>query len=273
MNSEEAVKAFLRSREMKNASPHTIRTYRWSLNKLSELHEEVPDKERIRELLLSQSHLSDRSLKDLWIHLRAFYSWLTHEGFGTNAMVGVEAPIVRRKLPRTLTSEEIRRLLDAANSKRNFTIIAVLLDTGVRVGELTSLRRSGIATNHIMVSGKTGERIVPISPPVYDLLSRQGSGENIWIGREGRLTRWGLILVVRKTMIRAGFRPPKIGPHTLRHTFALHYLLSGGDVFSLRQIMGHRDIASTMIYVEMSTALLSEQHSKFSPMARLLGEK
>lgn len=84
------------------------------------------------------------------------------------------------------------------------------------------------------------------------------------------MTRWGLILVVRKTKQRAGFRPPKVGPHTLGHTFALHYLLAGGDVFSLRRIMGHSGIASTMVYVEMSTALLAEQHRKFSPMARLL---
>ena len=270
MQTKPAIEAFLRSREMKNASPHTIRTYRWGLSKLSDCHDRLPTQENLRELLLANSYLSDQSVRDLWIHWRAFYAWLAEEGLSADAMVGVAAPIVRRKLPRTLSEEEIRRLLDAADTERNFAIIAVLLDNGIRVGELASLRRSGITSETITVSGKTGDRVVPITPPVHDLLMRQGAGEDVWIGREGRLTRWGLILVVRKTMERAGFRPPKIGPHTLRHTFALHFILSGGNAFSLRQIMGHKDIASTMIYVEMSTALLAKEHRQYSPMARLL---
>ena len=271
MKATDAIEEFLRSREMKNASPHTIRSYRWGLNKLSNRHDRVPVPEQLRELLLANSYLSDQSIRDLWIHWRAFYAWLAHEGFGEDAMSGVAAPIVRKKLPRTLSEDEIRQLLSAADCDRDFTIISVLLDNGVRIGELTSMRRRGITPETITVTGKTGDRVVPISPPVYALLVRQGAGEDVWVGREGRLTRWGLIRVVRRTMECAGFHPPKIGPHTLRHTFALHYVLGGGNAFSLRQIMGHKDIASTMIYVEMSIALLSEQHQKFSPMARILG--
>ena len=270
MKTTDAIEAFLQSRELMNASPHTIRTYQWGLNKLVDCDNRLPDHEKLRDLLLANSHLSDQSVRDLWIHWRALYAWLAEEGLVADAMSGISAPIVRRKLPRTLSEQEVRQLLAAARNERDFTIIAVLLDNGIRVGELTSMRRSGITPKTIVVSGKTGDRVVPISPRVYELLIRQGSGEDVWVGREGRLTRWGLILVVRKTMDRAGFRPPKIGPHTLRHTFALQWILKGGNAFSLRQILGHRDISSTMIYVEMSIALLSEQHQRFSPMARLL---
>ena len=71
-------------------------------------------------------------------------------------------------------------------------------------------------------------------------------------------------------MRRAGFKLPKIGPHTLRHTFSTQYMLNGGDVFSLHRIMGHSRIKTTMLYAEVSDRLVAEQHRKFSPMARFM---
>ena len=73
-------------------------------------------------------------------------------------------------------------------------------------------------------------------------------------------------------MRRAGFKPPMIGPHTLRHTFGTQYMLNEGDVFSLRRIMGHSRIETTMLYAEMSDRLVAEQHRKFSQMARYIPE-
>ena len=68
-------------------------------------------------------------------------------------------------------------------------------------------------------------------------------------------------------MRNAGFMSSKIGPHTLRHNFGLQYILKGGDAFSLQRIVGHRRLETTMIYVNMSTELVPQQHRKFSPMA------
>ena len=67
-------------------------------------------------------------------------------------------------------------------------------------------------------------------------------------------------------MRRAGFKPPKIDPHTLRHTFGTQYKLKGGDVFSHRHIMVHGRIESTMLHAEMSDKLVAEQHRKCSPL-------
>ena len=68
-------------------------------------------------------------------------------------------------------------------------------------------------------------------------------------------------------MRNAGFEPPKKGLHTMRHTLGMQYILKGGDVFSLQRIMGHRRPETTMIYANMSTELVAQQHRKFSPMA------
>ena len=70
-------------------------------------------------------------------------------------------------------------------------------------------------------------------------------------------------------MRHAGFEPPKGGPHMLRHTFVVQYIINGGDVFSLQRIMGHQRLTTTMVYVDISTELVARQHEKFSPMAKL----
>ena len=76
----------------------------------------------------------------------------------------------------------------------------------------------------------------------------------------------GLQQIVKRNMRNADFLPPEIEPLTLRHTFGLQYILKGRDVFSLQRIMGHTRIETTMIYVNMSTNLVAQQHRKFSPM-------
>ena len=77
----------------------------------------------------------------------------------------------------------------------------------------------------------------------------------------------GVSLAVRRLLRKADIKPPKAGPHTLRHTFALRFIMAGGDVFSLQRIMGHQSVETTMIYVYMSDSLLAAQHSRYSPMA------
>ena len=272
MDTQEAIDLFLMSRELRHASPQTVRAYGWGIDKLAHWYEDLPDEQQIEQLLLYYSYLSDHSLRSLWSRWRVFYAWLDHQDLGEDAMADIRAPIVRKKIPRTLSQEEIRRLLDAAINERDYTVITVFLDTGVRIGELASLTRRRITRDYITVTGKTGDRMVPISPVVHELLSRQGVGDTVWTGQQGKLTYDGLQLIVRRTALRAGLRTPKIGPHMLRHTFGLHYVLNGGDVFSLKKILGHSDIASTMIYVDMSTTHVAEQHRQFSPMSRMSEE-
>ena len=189
--------------------------------------------------------------------------------YAANIMSDVSVPVMRRKLPRILSSPEITHLLRSTNGQREYAILAVLLDTGMRVGELASMTRDKVGPDGILVSGKTGDRIVPISQNVLELLEEQGDERGLWIGCQGKLTGWGLQQIVRRIMRNAGFKPPKIGPHTLRHTFGVQYIINGGDVFSLQRIMGHQRLTTTMVYVDMSTELVARQHAKFSPMANV----
>ena len=180
-------------------------------------------------------------------------------------MEELPAPRVRQKFPRWLTEEEIRDLLYASESPRDLALIIALLDTGVRVGEITALKRGDVSEEGIQIFGKTGARFVPISPDVFKLLGEVGDENHIWIGRVAPLTVHGVSLAVRRTMYKARLTPPKAGPHTLRHTFALRFIRMGGSVAVLQRLLGHASVQSTMIYVRMCDRDLIEQHRLFSP--------
>ena len=269
MNTQNAVNLFLESRRSKRLSEVTIDTYGWVLGKLAEMFpEELPENTSdIQRLFIANSDLSASSLLTIWNRLRIFWSWAEKEGICPNVMEGVPAPVMRRKLPRILRRDEVRRLMGSVQVERDYAILATLLDTGMRVGELASMTRESVSAEGVLVSGKTGDRVVPINQNVLELVKKQGDERGLWVGLKGQLTDWGLQQIVRRNMRNAGFDPPKIGPHTLRHTFGTQYILKGGDVFSLQRIMGHTRIETTMIYVNMSTELVAQQHRKFSPMA------
>ena len=188
-------------------------------------------------------------------------------------MLRIPVPVMRRTLPRVLSKEDIHRLIGAATCERNRVMLIVLLDTGLRIGELVDLTRENASPDGLTVNGKVGERVVPILPSVYKLLERQGDKRGFWISpHQGRLSRSGAQQAIRSCMRRAGFSLPKIGPHTLRHTFGVQYLLRGGDVVSLQAILGHTKIETTMLYAHMSNDLVSMQHRQFSPMRNLMSD-
>ena len=179
-----------------------------------------------------------------------------------------------RTIPRALAEDEIDQLLDALpEGSREQVMVATLLDTGIRVGELASLTRSAIRQHTLDVRGKTGSRSVPVSPHIQRMLwDMAGPDGIIWrsLTTGQALTVSGVQNCVCKALRMAGIRPPKAGPHMLRHTFGLNYILAGGDVFSLQAILGHTTVSTTMIYVHMGAVQSAEQHARYSPMAKRL---
>ena len=264
-----AIKGFLTAARYRGLAPKTISAYSWALDKLARAQETLPTRPEQLMELISDKDLAPTSRHDLRRVLRTFYRWIYSDGRQNNPMERVPALRTRRQLPRTLEAGEISRLLASARSRRDRAMVAMILDTGARVGELAALRWENIKLNAVHVDGKTGARIIPISSRVRQLLIGLGDGDHIWMGRLGPMTRSGVEQTIRKTLWRAGFRPPKAGAHMLRHTFGRHYIMAGGDVFSLQRIMGHADVSTTMLYVHLSISDLEEQHRRFSPMRNL----
>ena len=272
MNTEDSIRLFMESRRQRLLSSNTLNLYAWALGKLAqEFPVELPsERTEIHVLLERNSDLSWASKRTLWDRLRIFWSWLCEQGLcDLNPMQDMPSPLKRRRLPRVLTDEEMELLLGVTVNERNRAMLITILDTGLRVGELASLTRNHVRKDGLTVTGKVGERTVPITPGVYELLSRQGDERFVWIGPKGRLTSSGCQKAVRSSMAAAGLQPPKLGPHTLRHTFGVHFMVNGGDASSLQRILGHTKLDTTMLYMQMSNRMVVAQHHKFSPMRHL----
>jgi integrase/recombinase XerD len=133
---------------------------------------------------------------------------------------------------------------------------------------LCSLRKRDIGEDTITVTGKTGQREIPISEETRRRLDELAANirpdDHIFRGRKGNLKRTKVYDIVHKYMILAGINGPKLGPHRIRHAFGKGYLMAGGDLRSLQMIMGHASIKTTEIYTTLTTGDIVNKHHQFN---------
>jgi site-specific recombinase XerD len=159
-------------------------------------------------------------------------------------------------------------------------MILILLDTGIRVAELASLKRTdiNIDTRAVRIIGKGDkERIVGVSLPTRQALlaytrKRTDNHDALWVSEERRpMTTEGIKTTIQKISQYAKIEGDKTGPHTYRHTAARRYLMNGGDLRTLQYMMGHADIATAQIYLsDISDVDMFKVHEKVSPVENLL---
>ena len=174
-----------------------------------------------------------------------------------------------KQIRRVLTEAEVSRLLSAVETPRDEALVLIILDCGLRLGEVAGMQRRDVMEDWVVVRGKVGDRRVPISSTLRSKLLELGNGEDIWMGKKGPLTRYGVQMVYLRLFKRAGISGPKRGPHTLRHTFATYYLRNGGGTSQLQDIMGHDSIETTMLYVHLAGVDVLKNHALYSPLHTL----
>lgn len=213
--------------------------------------------------------------------LKAFASWLCEEGYTeTNVLQRYRLPKARRVEPEWLREDEIERLLRVFDRKtamgaRDYAIVLTLLDTGLRCAELCNLTlaNADLDIGQLKVLGKGNkERMVPVGVRAVRALRRYRDHfrppievAHFFLTIDGKpLTVRAVQLLIRRAKKKAGI--PRLHVHLLRHTFAIHYLMAGGDVFSLQRILGHSSLEVTRMYVNMVASQVKERHRLFSPM-------
>ena len=227
MKSRVAVTLYIEDCGFRNLAPKTNQFYSWALDRFLQWGEELPSTSSEVQKVIAIHGMADDTLQDMWRASKTFYRWMERAHGEENLMARVSPPRVRRRFPRALGDEEVDALFRAVESTRDLALIAMLLDTGARIGEAASLRRADVTVDGVELFGKTGARFVPLSRQVFDLTEKIGDGTNIWLGRKGPLTLNGVKQIVRRMMRKADLRPPKVGAHTLRHTFAKRFLRKG----------------------------------------------
>jgi integrase/recombinase XerC/integrase/recombinase XerD len=217
--------------------------------------------------------------------MKAFASWLYEEGYKQeNVLARLVLPRVPSKVIEVLTDEEIGRLLAAVKPKddmalRDLGILVLFLDTGLRLSELLALQLDDLhfAEQWLKVMGKgQKERVVPYGARTSQILTRyiqQGRYDplgrpELFLGIDGEPASANTIkMLFTRLKNRSGIQ--RLHPHLLRHTFATSYLVAGGDVFTLQNILGHTTLEMTRRYVALASSQVNLQHRRFSPMDRL----
>jgi len=237
--------------------------------------------------------VEDGKLKPQYIHglgraIRSFSTWAFEEGYlEENVMRRLKLPQLPKTFPEPLSEEEIQRVLttslnDTDERLRNFAIVMLFLDTGIRLGELVSLKLSKIdfTIGEMTVFGKgSKERKVPIGTQakkaLIEYITRQRPEavnpqheDQMFLNADGYpITHDAVEKIFQRVKKVAGVS--KFHPHACRHTFSVRYLMNGGDAFSLQKILGHTSLEMTRRYVNLASGDVKEKHRRFSPMDNL----
>lgn len=258
------------------------------------LADRAPDQLTVREVLAYLQYLreergnGDSAVNRAVVILRRFYRAMVAMGYlehAANPLVGFPSiKAVPRKLPVTLSSEQVRRLLaepkpDTVIGLRDRAMLALLYGTGIRASECAGLRNSQVDLRQltITVQGKGGhERVIPLNPELAEVLrvyvKARGPalpGAPFFRSRFGRpLSRGSIYERVRTWGQRSRVGCP-LSPHRLRHTFATHLVRAGVGLVTIRDLLGHRLITSTQIYLHVTADDLRAAAARH-PISRLL---
>ncbi len=218
-----------------------------------------------------------------------------------NPALRLPGPGKMQRLPKTLSLQEVERLLttacahgrNAADRLRNRALVELLYATGMRVSELVGLPVAAVRGDPqmVLVRGKgSKERLVPMSRharlAVAEWLAERdasiaaakvegqapsAAAERALFpgnGADGHLTRQYFHAVLKDITIRAGVDPDRVTPHTLRHAFATHLLAGGADLRVIQSLLGHADVATTEIYTHVMDEHLKDLVLQHHPLAK-----
>jgi integrase len=266
MNTRKLVNEFILSRRSQGLTASSMVWYTSMLGRFTRAYTVLPQAPGAIEGFLGSIAGSDETRHGYYRAVSSFYRWTCRRQGITNPMTEITAPRRRKKTLYYLTTAELSALIALPMPDRERALISLLVDTGVRIGEALRLAREDVQQEYIIVDGKTGQREVPISQEVRELLLSLAPKGHLFFGTKGPLGYTGAFHVVRKALRRVGVRTNKWGPHVLRHSFGRQYILAGGDLVSLQRILGHSNISTTRIYADLDLRDILVQHHKFSPL-------
>jgi integrase/recombinase XerD len=245
------------------------------------------DKDTVLQCVYEASkNLSARSQSRLISGLKSFFSYLIFEKYREdNPMDLVETPRIGRKLPPTLSTEEIDMLIGAINKsslegQRNVAIIETLYGCGLRVSELIDLKISDLffEEGFIKVLGKGNkERFVPVNPQTEKFLKiylqevrplqkpQVLAADTVFLNRRGQGLSRAMIFTIVKDLAVLIHLQKNISPHSFRHSFATHLLENGADLRVIQQLLGHESITTTEIYMHLDRSHLAKVLNEYHP--------
>jgi len=287
-------KAYLRLE--KSLSDHSVEAYLHDVTKLTQYLQVVNQEKNPAALTLKDLQAFVKWIGELGMGattqariisgIRSFYKYLLTEQLVTiDPSTLLEAPKTRRKLPDTLSFEEIEQLIGAIDlsspeGTRNKAILETMYSCGLRVSELVGLKISCLYLDigFIRVIGKGDkERLVPIGSDAIKCIkiykdrvrSHQSVSEKnqdiLFLNRRGNALSRVMIFYIIKSLATAAGITKVISPHTFRHSFATHLVEGGADLRAVQEMLGHESITTTEIYTHLNRDFLRDTLQQFHP--------
>ena len=248
---------------------------------LSEVYEFMAYLSRDRALTASSRARMITSIKGLFNYLTVKSKQLSY-----NPVLDMDTPKLKKALPRYLTLEESRRLLlavDGKNKERDYCILCLFLNCGLRISEMVGMNLNDLHADHILIHGKGNkERVVYLNDSSCEainhwLIVRKGIAaidKNAFFlsARRKRMSVDAVQVMVKKTLAKAGLDPSAYSTHKLRHTAATLMLQNGVDVRTLQEVLGHESLNTTQIYTHIGSAELRSAAAA-NPLAEFTPDK
>lgn len=211
--------------------------------------------------------LAARSVYDYILVWKAFFNWCYQEELiDKNPVTRLKAPRQDKRIKPTLSPDELQMMLDTCDLRtsmgfRDYTILSLMADTGLRLAEIAGLRVGDVHQGYVKIFGKgRREREVGLHPEVNKLIWKyvqrhrkpsDAAETMLFLGRWGYpLSAAGISEIVERIKERCGFEGRQISPHVFRHTFSKQYMKRGGDLLNLSRELGHSDIQITRLYLQ-----------------------
>lgn len=237
---------------------------------------------------LTAADISNATMARKLTSVRGLARHLVREGVREDDFTALlRGPTPRRKLPETLSIDEVDRLLAAPDETsphglRDRAMLELMYSSGLRVSELCTLSLTSVEMTEgwVRVTGKGAkERVAPVGSRALAALERYlragrpklvkpRTGSDLFLSQWGRaLSRKMFWINIRRYARHAGIEKP-VKPHGLRHSFATHLLANGADLRAIQEMLGHADIATTQIYTSVDDKRLVSQHAKYHPRGK-----
>ncbi len=265
----------------KNFSPNTIISYKTDLQQFTDFlnkditettHEDI---ENFIKSLRKQGNTTSTTNRKL-SSIKSFYKYLFKEKIiEYNPADLVESGKIDRKLPNYTTIEDFKTLIDTVDNLRDKLLINLLFASGARRVEIVSLKKTDIDfnSNLIKLKGKgSKERVVPVHENIIkDLKVRCDAISSKWvfpskINKGNHITPRQVNQIITKWIKAANLEDKNLTPHSFRHAFGKYMYENGGDIKSIKDMMGHESINTTDIYTKISTKRNIEEYKKYHPL-------
>ena len=294
MDLKTARQIFMTAKKAQMVTATTFRLYNDQLRRFLSfaMDRDIFDTDALTKELIEAYLIDFKSsgVRNITVHrdfriIRTFSRFLYQNDFtNSNPIEGVTPPIKEKKVMRTFTAQEIKKMCNSFDKSdyygyRNYAITATFFSTGIRKTELSNIKMTDInfTGEFIRIFGKgQKERLVPIGRTLERIIKHYLELRDehltqpcnyLFISKKGgQLTSIGLQRLFQHIKKELQIPGERVSCHTWRHTFAKNYLLNGEDIFSLQKIMGHADIATTKQYLNLNENEVKAQHAKFNPL-------